>query len=63
MKCRHVHDFIKGTTIALPAPVQSPGHGEFDILRANPKAARVVSAHVAALKALRHPRIRSAAGR
>ncbi len=60
MSCHYVHDFIKGTTIALPhpSPVQPSAQWKFDILRPSPQAASLVSAHVMALSALRRRRAR-----
>lgn len=54
MSCSHVHDFIKGTTIALPRAVvsQSPDREVFDILRPSSKAAVLVSQHTETLNRL-----------
>ena len=54
MSHSNVHDFIKGTTIALPRTVvsQSPDREAFDILRPSRKAAVLVSQHLEALDLL-----------
>jgi hypothetical protein len=54
MGCFQVHDFITGTTIALPRAIigQSANHDVWDVLRPNSEAAALVSRHVEALHAL-----------
>ncbi len=63
MSCRHVHDFIRGATIALPhailnQPVEREG---WDILHPNQKAVRLILRHVEALDALKIKRKRTVA--
>jgi hypothetical protein len=54
MSCLQVHDFITGTTIALPRgkPRAGAGGGRLDIVRPNGAAAALVSAHLVRLSAL-----------
>ena len=54
MGCFQIHDFIRGTTIALPRAMvgQSDNHEGCDILRPNREATTLVLRHVAALEAL-----------
>jgi hypothetical protein len=54
MSCLQVHDFIAGTTIALPRgkPRASAGGGRLDIVRPNGIAAGVVADHLARLSVL-----------
>lgn len=54
MSCLKVHDFITGTTIALPhgkARAAERG-GRLDIVRPNGAAATLVASHLARLSAL-----------
>jgi hypothetical protein len=64
MACSHVHDFITGTTIALPRPSAAPGAEReiFDILHPSQIAAALVARHTAALEALGGRHKRRAAG-
>ena len=58
MSCLRIHDFITGTTIALP-PVPFGQRDQcdlLDILRPNRKAAALFSRHVQALEALQSNR-------
>lgn len=58
MSCLQVHDFITGSTIALPrgkARASAKG-GRMDIVRPNGGAAALVAHHLARLSALRHKR-------
>ena len=54
MSCLQVHDFIAGTTIALPRgkPRAAAGGGRLDIVRPNGIAAGLVADHFARLSAL-----------
>ncbi len=55
MVCSHIHDFIRGTKIALPRPEsgRSIDPSRWDIVRPNGSAERLVFHHLEALKALR----------
>jgi hypothetical protein len=59
MNCLHVHDFIKGTTIALPrANLSQPVDRErWDIFHPNQEAAELVLRHVDALKIKRKRKV------
>jgi hypothetical protein len=56
MSCFQVHDFINGTTIDLPHPVDvvdpSGSRRGWDILRPNAKAESLVARHAEMLAAL-----------
>jgi hypothetical protein len=51
MICAHVHDFIRGTRIALPRPISRRRISRFhwDIVRPNDKAEQLVFRHLEAL--------------
>lgn len=57
MICFHVHDFIRGTKIALPRPVKGRPNRSFqwDIVRPNKGAERIVLCHLEALEACKAP--------
>jgi hypothetical protein len=53
MSCLQVHDFIAGTTIALPrGKPRAAAGGRLDIVRPNGVAAALVADHLARLSAL-----------
>lgn len=55
MACSYIHDFISGTKIALPRPTGRDANQSFqwDIVRQNESAGRMVLRHLEALEALR----------
>ena len=55
MSCTHVHDFISGTTLALPRPGARKlvRASQWEIVRPNQNAQRIVSRHLKALEALK----------
>lgn len=55
MTCTHIHDFIRGTTLALPRPGigKSIRSSQWDIVRPNQNTQRLVSRHLKALEALK----------
>lgn len=57
MICSHVHDFIRGTTIALrrPRAGKSLRPSQWDIVRPNESADQMVSRHLKALEAIQAP--------
>jgi hypothetical protein len=57
MICSHVHDFIRGTKIALPRPGtgKSIHPSQWDIVRPNQSAERIVFRHLKALEAFKAP--------
>lgn len=59
MACTLVHDFIRGTKIALPRPVAGRfNHSlQADIVRPNKVAEQIVFRHLKALEALSRPKI------
>jgi hypothetical protein len=57
MICAQVHDFIRGTKIALPRPVagKSIHPSRWDIVRSNQSAEQLVIRHLKALAAIKTP--------
>ena len=55
MICSYVHDFVRGTKIALPRPVAERSSHSFqvDIVRPNQSADQIVARHLKALEALK----------
>jgi hypothetical protein len=55
MICSHVHDFVRGTKIALPRLVAERSSHSFqvDIVRPNQSADQIVAHHLKALEALK----------
>jgi hypothetical protein len=57
MICSQLHDFIRGTTIALPHPgtKKSIDPSHWDIVRPNESADRMVLRHLKSLEAIKGP--------
>lgn len=57
MICTHVHDFIRGTKIALPRARSGKSIRplQWDIVRPNRSADRIVARHLKALEAFKAP--------
>ena len=58
MICTHIHDFVRGTKIALPRPVADKFSHSFkaDIVRPNTVAEQIVFRHLKALDAFKTPK-------